>query len=322
MNKTLLRVGGAALALAGAAAYVHRRAGQAERAHSPLGHFITVDGVRLHYLDEGQGPPLVLFHGLGSMVEDLVLSGLVREASKHYRVIAFDRPGYGHSERPRRWRFGPGAQARLFAKALSALDVQRPIVFGHSWGTLVAVNLALQAPTAVRSLVLASGLYFPSLRFDMPLLAPPAVPGIGDLMSHTVSPLAARAMWPGWVKMLFNPAPVTTAFRSFPTWMALRPSQLRAQAEEVVFTLPATIRAAARYRELTLPVVLVAGRRDRYVSHSSQTLRLHRILPASRVMISPDAGHMVHHTDLRLILEAVEAAGRPMAAAASAQIGA
>jgi pimeloyl-ACP methyl ester carboxylesterase len=123
--------------------------------------------------------------------------------------------------------------------------------------------------------------------------------------------------------MLFNPAPVTTAFRSFPTWMALRPSQLRAQAEEVVFTLPATIRAAARYRELTLPVVLVAGRRDRYVSHSSHTLRLHRILPASRVMISPDAGHMVHHTDLRLILEAVEAAGRPMPAAApSAQIGA
>jgi len=308
MAKALVRLGGTAAALAGAAALVHWRVREAERAHPPLGRFVAVDGVRLHYVEEGSGPPLVLLHGLGSMVEELLLSGLVREAGKRFRVIAFDRPGYGHSERPQRWRFGPAAQARLFRHALEALEARHPVVFGHSWGTLVAAQLALQFPQAVRSLVLASGLYFPSLRLDAPLLVPPAVPVLGDLMKHTLSPLMGRAMWPLWVKAIFAPAPVPAEFGSFPAWMALRPGQLRAVAEEAALTLPATLQAAKRYRELEPPVVLVTGGADRYVSPESHTLRLHRTLPASRLFVSPGSGHMVHHTDLPRVLEAIDAA--------------
>ncbi|HWV89168.1 MAG TPA: alpha/beta hydrolase [Burkholderiales bacterium] len=317
MNRNLVRIGGAALALAATAGYVQRRAARAERTHRPLGRFVTVDGVRLHYLDEGDGPPLVLLHGLGSMVEDFVLSGLVREAGKRYRVIAIDRPGYGHSERPRRLRFGAAAQAGLVRKALQALDVHRPIVLGHSWGTLVAVALALEHPEVPRSLVLASGLYFPSARLDAPLLAPPAIPLLGDLLARTLSPLAARAMWPGWLRMVFGPAPVPEAFAAgFPTWLALRPGQLRAVGEDALATLGATLRTARRYRELTLPVVMVAGERDRYVSTRAHSARLHRLLPTSRLLLSPHAGHMVHHSDLPLVLSAVDSAAFPVVRAA------
>ncbi len=313
MNRNLLRIGGAALALAGTAAYfVRRRSARAERAHPPLGRFITVDGVTLHYLDEGDGPPLVLLHGLGSMVEDFVLSGLVREAAKRYRVIAIDRPGYGHSERPRRFRFGAARQAGLVRKALQALDVHRPIVLGHSWGTLVAVALALDHPEVPRSLVLASGLYFPSLRLDAPVMGAPGLPLIGDLLSRTLSPLAGRAMWPGFLRLIFGPAPVPPAFAAgFPTWLALRPGQLRAVGEDALATLGATLRAARRYGELDLPVVMVAGERDRFVSARAHSTRLHRLLPRSRLFLSPHAGHMVHHSDLPLVLRAVDAAAWP-----------
>ena len=318
MNRNLLRIGGAALAAGTAAYYVQRRSARAERAHRPLGRFINVDGVRLHYLDEGEGPPLVLLHGLGSMVEDFVLSGLVREASKRYRVIAFDRPGYGHSERPRRLRFGAAAQAELLRKALHRLEVHRPVVLGHSWGTLVAVALALESPEVPRSLVLASGLYFPSLRLDAPLMAPPAIPLVGDVLARTLSPLAGRAMWPGFLRLIFGPAPVPPAFAAaFPTWLALRPGQLRAVAEDALATLGATLRAARRYRELTLPVVMVAGERDRYVSAKAHTVRLHRLLPSSRLLVSPHSGHMVHHSDLTLVLSAVDCAAFPVAPAAA-----
>ena len=317
MNPNLVRIGGAALALAASAAYVQRRSIRAERAHPPLGRFIHVDGVKLHYLDEGDGPPLVLLHGLGSMVEDFVLSGLVREASKRYRVIAIDRPGYGHSERPRRMRFGAAAQAGLVRKALQALDVHRPIVLGHSWGTLVALALALDHPEVPRSLVLASGLYFPSARLDAPLMGAPGLPLIGDLLSRTLSPLAGRAMWPGFLRLIFGPAPVPAAFAAaFPTWLALRPGQLRAVGEDALATLKATLRAARRYRELNLPVVMVAGERDRYVSTRAHSERLHRLLPASRLLLSPHAGHMVHHSDLPLVLSAVDSAASPVVRAA------
>src|SRR3954467_12116410 len=134
---SLRAAGGAALLGGAAAVAVHRRVARAELDHPPIGRFISVEGVRLHYAEFGDGPPLVLLHGLGSMAEDFLLSGLIREASRRYRVIVFDRPGYGHSERPKRWRFGPFGQAHLFNEALRKLDARRPIVLGHSWGTLV-----------------------------------------------------------------------------------------------------------------------------------------------------------------------------------------
>ena len=273
-----------------------------------MGRFVEADGVRLHYVEAGEGPPLVLLHGLGSTVEDLALSGLITEASKRYRVLAFDRPGYGYSERPRRLGWHPGAQARVLRTALRKLDAHRPIVLAHSWGTLVAAALTLDFPGAVRSLVLLSGLYFPSLRLDAPLLIPPAVPLVGGLLRHTVSPLAGRLMWPLWLKTIFAPAPVPDRFSAgFPAWMALRPSQLLALAQESFITLPATLDLAKRYKELTLPVVIVAGDKDRYVNRR-HSLRLHRLLRNSELILAPGAGHMVHHVDLPRVLAALEIA--------------
>src|SRR4051812_33589930 len=244
------------------------------------------------------------------MVEDFLLSGLIREASRRYRVIAFDRPGYGHSERARRFKYGPFAQAHLIDAACRELEARRPIVLGHSWGTLVALAWALDRPGAIRSLVLASGLYFPTPRLDLPLLAPPALPLVGDLMAHTLSPLVGRALWPLWLRLIFGPAPVPQYFSSlFPTWLALRPGQLKATAEDVAVTLPALARLLPRYRQLTLPVALVAGERDRFVSPRAHTARLHAMLPSSRLLVSPHSGHMVHHTDLPLMLGALDAAG-------------
>jgi len=65
---------------------------KAERRNPPMGRFITIDGVRLHYIERGTGTPLVLLHGNGSMVEDFQSSGLIDLAAKKYRVIAIDRP--------------------------------------------------------------------------------------------------------------------------------------------------------------------------------------------------------------------------------------
>lgn len=315
MNKRWLELAGGAALLGGAAIAVQRQVARVEREHPPAGRFVTIDGVRLHYVEAGDGPPLVLLHGLGSMVEDFMLSGLVREASRRYRVIAFDRPGYGRSERPRRFRYGPTAQARLLLKACRALDARRPVVLGHSWGALVALALALAHPGALRSLVLVSGLYFPTARLDAPMLVPPAIPLLGGLLARTLSPLMGRALWPAFLRMVFAPAPVPPHFsRHFPAWMTLRPGQLQAQAEDAAATMPATMRFKNRYQELTLPVVLAAGIGDRYVSTRAHTVRLHSMLPSSRLLLSPDSGHMVTHSDLPIVLDAVDAAAWPVTA--------
>src|ERR1700744_6340220 len=83
-------------------ALVNRHLAQkAVRDNPPQGQFLEINGVRLHYIERGAGEPLVLLHGNGSMIQDFESSGLIDLAADNYRVIIFDRPGFGHSDRPR-----------------------------------------------------------------------------------------------------------------------------------------------------------------------------------------------------------------------------
>ena len=223
---------------------------KAGRRNPPIGRFITVEGVRLHYVERGTGTPLVLLHGNGSMIEDFQSSGLIDLAAKKYRVIAFDRPGFGHSGRPRSTIWTPAAQADLIAAALEEIGVPQAIVLGHSWGTLVALAFAVKYPQKVQALILASGYYYPNARADVVILSPPAIPLIGDLLSHTISPLLSRLMWPVLLRKIFGPSPVPEKFKEFPKEMAVRPSQIRASAaigshDSVCPHSPETVPAAA-----------------------------------------------------------------------------
>src|ERR1700742_1304880 len=158
---------------------------EAQRDNPPQGRFIDVDGVRLHYVERGDGRPLILFHGNGSMIQDFESSGLIDLAAENYRVIVFDRPGFGHSLRPRNIVWTPQAQADLFRKALARLGVEKAIVLGHSWGASVAIALASRHPSMVEALILASGYYFPTVRTDaMMAVIGPAIPGFGDILSY------------------------------------------------------------------------------------------------------------------------------------------
>jgi pimeloyl-ACP methyl ester carboxylesterase len=306
---------GVGAALAAMAMVVRYRTRQAERDNPPLGQFIDVDGARLHYVERGQGQPVVLLHGNGTMAQDFDVSGLLDLAADKYRVIAFDRPGYGYSERPRNRIWSPAAQAELLYRALQRLGVERPIVLGHSWGTLVAVALALKHPEYVRSLVLLSGYYYPTPRLDVPLLSPPAIPVIGDLMRHTISPLLGRMIWPAMLRKIFGPSPIPARFTDeFPVWMALRPSQLRASAAETALMIPAAAGLSKRYRELDMPVVIMSGADDRHVTAKRHSERLHEELPHSDLLLAPGVGHMIHHLEQHQVMAAIDMAAKAVVA--------
>jgi pimeloyl-ACP methyl ester carboxylesterase len=303
---TILFATGAALAAA--ALVVRRKTKQAESEHPPTGKFVEVDGIRLHYIERGQGQPLVLLHGNGAMAEDFDISGLLDLAAAKYRVIAFDRPGYGYSDRPRNKIWTPQAQAELLYRALRQLNIENPIVAGHSWGTLVAISLALKHPAYVRALVLLSGYYFPSVRLDVALFSPPAIPVLGDLMRYTVSPLLSRLLWPLLVRRAFGPSAVPPRFSAFPLWLTLRPSQLRASAGESALMIPSAITLMRRYGELTMPVAIVAGDSDRIAGSHYHSVHLHEKLKQSDLHLAPGVGHMVHYVAPHQVMAAINSA--------------
>jgi pimeloyl-ACP methyl ester carboxylesterase len=299
----------ALLAAAGIAAsflYVQAKKHAVERDNPPAGKFVDVDGVRLHYLERGEGPVLVLLHGNGLFANDFELSGLLEQAAQNHHVIAFDRPGFGYSERPSDTSWTPEAQAKLIYQALHRLRIERPIVVGHSWGTLVALAMALDFPKYVRGVALMSGYFFPSGRIDAPLASVPAVPVLGHLLRYTVAPLMGRMMWPALVKRMFGPATTPERFKRLPVWMSLRPSQLGASAAESGLMIPAAQRLSQRYAELTMPVAVIAGSGDRIASAEHHAVRLHEEIPHSELVMQPGVGHMVHYANPDRIMAAVE----------------
>jgi pimeloyl-ACP methyl ester carboxylesterase len=300
----------AAGALAATALLNRHLAKKAEHDNPPTGQFLEVDGVRLHYVERGSGEPLVLLHGNGSMIEDFVSSGLVDLAAKDYRVIIIDRPGFGHSSRPRNVIWTPGAQAQLIRRALERLGVSQAIVLGHSWGASVAVALGLKFPDMVRGLVLASGYYYPTLRPDVVAMSAPAVPVVGDILGHTLSPLVSRLMWPLMTAKIFGPKSAPAKFEQFPKEMALRPSQIRASAAESALMIPDAIHFENKYADLKMPVVIVAGEDDRLIDSDTQSARLHSDVSQSAFHRVPKNGHMVHQTATGEVMAAInEVAG-------------
>src|SRR5262245_17022278 len=165
--------------LVGSALVVEQRARAAERGHHAPHRLIYIQGTRLHYRLVGEGPPVLLVHGNLVDGADFEASGLVERLARQYQVLVIDRPGFGHSSRPRGIAWTPARQAQLLHQAAAALGMDRPVLVAHSLGTQVALAMALQDPASVAGLVLVSGYYWPSFRLDRWLAAPTALPVLG-----------------------------------------------------------------------------------------------------------------------------------------------
>jgi pimeloyl-ACP methyl ester carboxylesterase len=306
------RSAGTSAALAGVAAMAALALGnylvarRTERRHPPRGAFTEVDGVRLHYSDQGEGSPIVLIHGNAVSGDDWNTSGVADLLLRNHRVIIFDRPGFGYSERPRGHLWTAAQQAELLHKALCQLGVERPVVVGHSWGTIVALALAQHHQADVAGLVLLSGYYFWTLRPDALLVAAGALPVLGDVLRYTISPLL------GWLQMpllkwaMFSPARVPARFQAeYSPAMALRPSQIRATSVDGALMIPGAVALRRDYKNLTLPVIIVAGDGDKIV-FKRRSEQLRDSIPGSVLQIVKGAGHMVHHLAAQQVADAIE----------------
>lgn len=117
---------------------------------------IRVNGVSLHYEQQGDGVPILCIHGAGS--SGAVWASAARELGRHGRAIVYDRRGSHRSERPEPYETDLRQQAEDAAALLEALDAAPAIVIGRSYGGEVAIELALRRPESVRALaVLEAG---------------------------------------------------------------------------------------------------------------------------------------------------------------------
>jgi pimeloyl-ACP methyl ester carboxylesterase len=256
--------------------------------------FMTIDGVRLHYSDEGEGPPVVLIHGFGSSME--IWHQVIPELLREHRVIAVDLKGFGWSSRPE-GDYSPTEQGRLVLALMSKLGVRKADIVGHSWGASVSLALALQAPERVHRLALyGAWVYEEQLP---PFFVWARAWGVGEFL---FSAFYGGRMEDQIAQAYYDPSKVP---------------QERVEAVEELFSRPGT-RAAAltavrdqryakvqrRYHTLRHRTLLLWGREDR-VARLHFGERLVRDLPNAELKVYPRCGHIP-------MLEAAEASTRDL----------
>jgi pimeloyl-ACP methyl ester carboxylesterase len=166
--------------------------------------------------------------------------------------------------------------------------------------------MAARNSERVKGLVLVSGYYFPTWRFDVWFASIAAIPVIGAALRYTVSPISSWLGLPLFAKKTFAPKSVPDIVKKeYPRLMLIRPSQLRAVAEDSAFLLPSAAALTVSYRRLECPTAIIAGRDDEIV-RSEQAVRLQMAMPHAAVAIVPEAGHMVHYFTADEIVKTAE----------------
>jgi pimeloyl-ACP methyl ester carboxylesterase len=265
-----------------------------ERLVPPQGDFVDVDGVRLHYVERGSGPvTLLLVHGLAGNVRHFTYRLLDTLARDHH-VIAIDRPGSGYSAHLPT-DAGPQAQAALLAAFIDARGLDRPVIVGHSLGGAVALALALQHPARARALALLAPL----------TQVPPAVP---DVFAALAIPNAVVRWVVGWtlavplsiarrdtvLRVVFGPDPVPGDFAiAGGGLLGVRPVTFISAAADLMAVPRDLQEMSAQYPQLTVPVSVLYGTKDRVLSPTLHAEGLRAQLPAVQLEWVDGAGHML-----------------------------
>lgn len=296
-----------ALALGGLALWNQSLARKAEREFPPRGRFLSVDGVRLHYVEAGAGRPILLLHGANGSSADFAETVLPALAERG-RAVAVDRPGHGWSERPAGRDMSPAAQMRLLRGLARELGLERPLLVAFSWSGAPALAWALEHGEELSGLVLLAGVAYDwgtpvDLKWRMP-----EWPLLGPLIVETASLTLGGLVLEAAARQSFAPDPPPPAFARGAVALALRPASFRANAEDVRALKPFLGAQSGRYASLRTPIHILHGDADTVVGLDIHSRRLAREAPDVALTVLPGAGHLLPYAHPAAVIEAIDRA--------------
>jgi len=270
----------------------------------PEGEFVTLPQGQVHAIVKGEGPDLVMIHGANSNARDFSFD-LIDRMADEFRVIAFDRPGFGYSDRlgsP----LSPMEQAERLQAAARVLEVNNPIVLGHSYGGAVALAWALSADDDVAGLTLLAPASHPwpgGLGFWYQLSAS----AVGqNVVLPMVAQFAPRALVEGALERVFQPDPVPEGYLDHLGFdLTTRTRQMQINARQIGRLEGYLEGMVPDYPTLTLPIEIVHGEADRTVGLPYHAERLEAEVDSVNLTRVEGMGHMPHHADPELVADTI-----------------
>ena len=294
------------LSSVGICALAKVREARIEARYPPLGQIVEVNGKRVQAYVTGSGPDLVMIHGSSGNMRDLILA-LEDTLAPHFRVIIFDRPGLGYSDRLSAKGDTFIDQAMILRDAAKKLGADKPIILGHSLGGIVSMAWATHAPDDLSALALISPVVMP---FDTPTSTYYKInkhPIIGPFVNHFIGAFHYEGAIQNGLDEVFAPDPPPAGYREeMGVELVLRPKTIQSNARQRN-QIHAQIRALeAEYDNVRVPIEILHGDLDTTVSLKIHAEGLKNRIDDVNVTIWQDQGHMPHHFKQADILDAVQ----------------
>ncbi len=266
-------------------------------------HVVTVDNLRLHYIESGSGRNVVLIHGNAGNAMDFELGAVDALAARHH-VIAIDRPGHGESERPDGLE-SLDDHARLLHAELTALRIDRPVLVGHSWGGSLALAYALAYPSEVSGLVLLAPAAFPDKSEPFFLRIAGKVPVIGEIGAFLGRSVFSKGVLRKDLERAFYPQAVPEGYFQTVRRSWLGRKQLKAYFADEAKLDDSLKKMTMKYASITVPTTIVTGDQDRIVDPRENAYRLNWAIKGSKLIVLGDTGHEIPQTHPESILDAM-----------------
>jgi pimeloyl-ACP methyl ester carboxylesterase len=248
------------------------------------GKFISLDGLQTHYLEKGEGEPVILIHGF--FFDTHMWDSNIDALAEHYKVYAIDLWGFGYSARKDQ-NFGYPLYARQLELFMDALGISRAHLIGQSMGGGTIIQFTLQHPERVNKIVLVDPAVLPN---KLPIMGKIAnLPVVGELIMGMNSNFM-RKMTLGNT-FIHRKEIITDEFvetvTQFQKVAGTTEISLKILRKQFFHTLE---EQAQMLGEMELPILITAGQHSAGIP-IALSKRLHTILKSSRLEIFELAGH-------------------------------
>jgi len=269
-----------------------------------VSRFLGLSEGRVHYLDEGEGEPIVFVHGTPTW--SFEFRELIRQLRGSRRCIALDHLGFGLSERPATFGYRPEDHARVFVEFVERLGLRRFTLVVHDFGGPIALPFAEAHSERIARLVVLNSFIWPIEDAKLERQARLAGGAFGRLLYRYLN-FSLRVLMP---YVYGDKRRLTPAVHA----QYLAPFRSRAAREAVLWRLAHSLLASrAHYAALwedrgrlgAIPALILWGMRDPAFP-PSYLERWQQALPQARIERLVDAGHWPHEESAELVLDAVQ----------------
>jgi pimeloyl-ACP methyl ester carboxylesterase len=251
--------------------------------------FVAVDGMDVHYRDEGTGPAVVLLHGTSSSLH--TWDGWAARLSTKYRVVRFDLPAFGLTGPSPDRDYHIDAYVRFVDDVVRRLDVPRFVLAGNSLGGRIAWHYAVLHPERVRGLVLVDASGYPNAATGRPLAFKLATLPVIPRIFARFDP--RRLVEDGVRKAYGDPSRIRPGVLDRYRDLALFPGSRTAFLDRMREDVPDDVGPVS---SISVPTLVLWGGLDRLVDPANAA-RFEHDIRGSRVIRYPDLGHVPMEED-------------------------